>query len=279
MNQPNINSNVKTGSMGVKVRHGFTLVELLVVISIVALLIGLLLPALSRARTAARQTGCLSNMRQLAIGMEAFFNDKSDEMPVGPELYENWLRGYTFGGRAPRPDSLLREGLLKAPAPAQRPLNHYLYDRDKLGKPTSSGDELNQIDLQIFHCPDDTDFNYQEQFFSDQASLTMSNYDAAGTSYSFNVMWQDEPGYGGPVSKGLRAMQDMRIKMPSLFSPIMDDSAEWALWNQRSNSIPHHGQADTFIMMFFDGHSAPTVVDPFVRFGPDYRVFFKSDDG
>lgn len=49
--------------------RGFTLVELLVVIAIVGILVGMLLPAVQAAREAARKTACLSNLRQLSLGM------------------------------------------------------------------------------------------------------------------------------------------------------------------------------------------------------------------
>ena len=60
---------------------GFTLVELLVVIGIIAVLVGLLLPSLSRAREQARSTQCLSNMRQVGVALQAYLIESKQVIP------------------------------------------------------------------------------------------------------------------------------------------------------------------------------------------------------
>ena len=65
-----------------KIKKAFTLVELLVVIGIIALLIAILMPALSRARKQALQVSCGSNQRQIAYAMLSYGNDWEESLPT-----------------------------------------------------------------------------------------------------------------------------------------------------------------------------------------------------
>lgn len=73
----------------------FTLIELLVVISIIALLMGLLLPSLSEARKVAKTTQCMSNQRQVGVGVAAFIADRKGLLPenrtaIAPGEHVSW---------------------------------------------------------------------------------------------------------------------------------------------------------------------------------------------
>ena len=81
-------------------RTGFTLIELLVVIAIIAILAAILFPVFARAREKARQTSCLSNIKQLALGVIMYTQDYDERYPAGDSVAWGtgaWP-GYPHGG-------------------------------------------------------------------------------------------------------------------------------------------------------------------------------------
>jgi prepilin-type N-terminal cleavage/methylation domain-containing protein/prepilin-type processing-associated H-X9-DG protein len=79
--------------------RGFTLIELLVVIAIIAILAGLLLPALSKAKESGRMAYCKGNMRQLTLGMLMYADENKDYLPWAGGVDRNWEPDWVFGGQ------------------------------------------------------------------------------------------------------------------------------------------------------------------------------------
>ncbi len=85
MNEPHIKKR------NINRRAAFTLIELLVVIAIIAILAGLLLPALSRAKMKAHNAACRSNLRQMGLGFQMYLNDHGKTFAIAYSPDQFWM--------------------------------------------------------------------------------------------------------------------------------------------------------------------------------------------
>jgi prepilin-type N-terminal cleavage/methylation domain-containing protein len=259
-------------------RRGFTLIELLVVIAVIALLIGLLLPSLRRARLEAQKAISLSNLHQIGQSGSHYQGDNKSMLPVVPrgvpvaQTINAWV---TWGGwgkccnAGPTSSNFWSQyGGLFDIAPAARPLNQYLFP-DLLPAAADVNGARKIFQLPVCRDPSDK-IGHQQTWdafgpvfgVADENVDRSSCYDDVGSSYLLQIKWffQTSAYLGGNWTAawrlGARRLSLSDGFMPSRMIWVNDEYCDITI-NQLSPGAQirnGYGDINKSVVCFLDGH-------------------------
>jgi prepilin-type N-terminal cleavage/methylation domain-containing protein len=174
----------------IRPREGFTLIELLVVIAIIAILAGILFPVFARAKRSAKQTTCLSNLKQVGSGTALYMSDFDGVFPHALDASDK----YSPNIWDPYPDFQQRI--------ATMPMLHEVLQPYIKSKG-------------VFECPADSGTQVLDSHFPQKFPTSPSMYSKYGSSYFFRT------------EIAFRAFSDSTFQLPANVNVYFDGAGHW----------------------------------------------------
>jgi len=171
-------------------RRAFTLIELMVVISIIAILAALLFPVFARAKEAAKKTACISNLKQMGDAIIMYESDYDDIFPHAVDPSDKW---------APE---------IWDPFPAFRDQIPYMPLMSEALQPYIRSKE-------IFRCPADAGTHVLDNHFPQKFESIPSMYQLYGSSYFFRT------------EIAFKAYTQSNFQLPAQVNVLFDGAGHW----------------------------------------------------
>ncbi|MCK4624274.1 MAG: type II secretion system protein [Phycisphaerae bacterium] len=250
--------NIKNGISRQAVKHssaGFTLVELLVVVAIIALLVSILLPSLGKAKEQTRTVMCMSNLRGLGLAFTVYTSEKNDWWPLGDDT-ESGVDSQGNPCDNPWDYTLLdyykSYGLLHCPSDKTvRPWTFYLWD------PQYPSDRFLESDG-FFRHPRSYGINRQVSWMDPARVSTVTD---PGETILLGEMWEST--YWGSVP------------LPGQYRAYWGAGIFIGWGPGRFGTTDVHRSGDTANYLFCDGHVAPISTDDDKLNSPDYYYWHR----
>lgn len=171
-------------------KRAFSMVELLVVIAIIALLAAILFPVFARAKAAAKQSACLSNLRQIGTAITLYMGDNDDIFPYAVDASDKF-----------DPSIWDHEPTFKAQIPYMLELPDALFPYTK--------------NREIFKCPSDSGTRVLDNHFPDEFISSPSLYATYRSSYLFRT------------EIAFKFFSQDRFQLPAEVNVLFDGAGHW----------------------------------------------------
>jgi general secretion pathway protein G len=233
-------------------RSAFTLIELLVVIAIIAILAGIIFPVFAQARAKARQTACLSSLRQVGMATQMYATDWDGLFPYAKDASDQWVPA--IWGAHPGCDTVIQ----------RIPFLHPTLRAAQASTPLRQAGALDPYvkSFDVWKCAGDIGFDYLDNNDNCYGPCPMSARPTMFQAFGASYLWRTEVSFRhkGPDTLSGRDVDGYEVG-PEKVNILFDGNGSWH--GSTFSSFDRSGRR--YLTLFGDGHAKNLSYNDFQR--------------